>query len=328
MSLATHRLQSSATSFDGLKTIIRGNSVWLLAIAFAIFFSLQSAFFLTPFNISNVLTQCVFVGLLAIGMTPVVISGNIDLSVGAVVGLTACIVVALQPYGLGVAVLAALAAGLLVGLVNGLIVEKMGISSFIVTLAMMSGIRGLTFLAIGDISLSSTDDRLNTFAMLAIGPISIVVVLFAALAAIVGVVLRFTSHGRNTYAIGGNRSAAVDAGIAVSRHVIVNFALCGLMAATCGIAMAANLGAAAPSFGRDYELLAITAVVLGGTRLQGGKGGVAGTLGAVLALAILRNGLNLLRVSPFYIPVVVGLVLIMALVLDRRVNRQAMRHGE
>jgi ribose transport system permease protein len=204
----------------------------------------------------------------------------------------------------------------------------MGISSFIVTLAMMSGIRGLTFLAIGDISLSSTDDRLNTFAMLAIGPISIVVVLFAALAAIVGVVLRFTSHGRNTYAIGGNRSAAVDVGIAVSRHVIVNFALCGLMAATCGIAMAANLGAAAPSFGRDYELLAITAVVLGGTRLQGGKGGVAGTLGAVLALAILRNGLNLLRVSPFYIPVVVGLVLIMALVLDRRVNRQAMRHGE
>lgn len=256
------------------------------------------------------------------------ISGNIDLSVGATVGLTACLAVLLQPYGLTVALLAALAAGALCGLLNGLIVEKTGVSSFIVTLATMSGIRGLTFMGIGDVSLSATDDRLNAFSMLALGPVSTVVAIAAVLIAAVGFILRYTIHGRNTFAIGGNRRAAVDAGIAASRHVVGNFVLCGLMAAACGIAMAANLGAASPTFGRDYELLAVTAVVLGGTRLQGGKGGVAGTLGAVVALTILRNGLNLLRVSPFYIPIIVGAVLIAALIIDRKINGNALRHGE
>jgi ribose transport system permease protein len=311
-----------------LGILLRGHSVWAIAIVLALFFAVQSGHFLTSFNVSNILTQCVFIGLISVGLTPVIISGNIDLSIGATVGLTACLFVALQPYGLELALLGALAAGAAVGLVNGLLVERTGISSFIVTLAMMSGIRGLTFLAIGDTSLSAADDRPNLWAMAAIGPIPVTVGLFAIFAVIVALVLRVTIHGRNTYAIGGNRSAAIDAGIPVSAHIVANFVLCGFMAAICGVTMAANLGAAAPTFGTDYELLAITAVVLGGTRLQGGRGGVAGTIGAVLALTVLRNGLNLMRVSPFYIPLIVGAVLIVALIIDRQFNTRKLEHGE
>lgn len=302
--------------------------IWLLALALAAGFGLASPFFLTPVNLSNILVQCALIGFLAAGLTPVIISGNIDLSVGATVGLTACLAVGLQPYGAPTAVLAALGAGLALGLLNGLIVETTGVNSFIVTLGAMIGIRGLAFLYAGEGSLSASTEALSTAAAWSLGPLSLAPLAFLAAIALVGWMLRSSVFGRDLYAIGGARQAAVDAGVSVSRRIVGVFGLSGLLAGVCGVAMAAKLDAATPSFGRDYELWAIIAVVLGGTRLRGGVGTAFGALAAVLALGVMRNGLNLLGVSPFLLPVIMGAALIAALAVDARIHPPHRFEGE
>lgn len=300
----------------------RLSPIWLLTLGLMVYFSIASPYFLLASNIANILLQVSLLGFLTLGLTPVMISGNIDLTVGAVLGLAACLVVGLEPYGLPWAIAAALGAGIALGVFNGLVIEYTGVNSFIVTLGGMIGIRGLAFLYAGDTSLSPADDQLTRIAGLAVGPISTIVAVFAVTALGFHLFLRHTPAGRHTYAIGGNRNAARDAGVPVTRHVQLTFVLSGGMAALCGIAMAGNLGAATPSFGKDYELWAIIAVVLGGTSLRGGTGSVFGTLGAVAALATLRNGLALLSVQPFYEPIIMGLTLIGALVVDRLHNRK------
>lgn len=295
-----------------------GALIWMIAATLFVLFSIFADGFLTTFNMTSIMSEAVLVGFLAVGLTPVIISRNIDLSVGSVVGLSACLAVGLQPYGLWVSVPVALGAGLAVGFVNGLLTEKAGINSFIVTLATMIGVRGLTFFYAGDRSLAAMDPNFLAIGTYAVGPVPARAILLVLIAMALAWMLRSTSHGRATFAIGGNRTAAVDAGIRVSRHVIANMAICGLAAGLCGVAMASELGAATPSYGRDYELWAITAVVLGGTRLRGGAGSILGSVGAVLALTILRNGMNLVQVPPFYIPIVMGLALIVALVADRK----------
>lgn len=300
----------------------RVRPIWLLALGLFTFFSITSPYFLLSSNIANILTQTALLGFLALGLTPVMISGNIDLTVGAVLGLAACLVIGLLPFGLPVAVVAALAAGVALGVLNGVVIERTGVNSFIVTLGGMIGIRGLAFLYAGDTSLSPVDDRLTQMASLALGPVGAIFLVFVVAVASFQILLKHTPTGRDIYAIGGNRNAARNAGVPIVRHVILNFALCGLMAAMCGVAMAANLGAATPSLGKDYELWAIIAVVLGGTSLRGGTGSVFGTLGAVAALAILRNGLALLNVQPFYEPIIMGLTLIGALIVDKQLYRK------
>jgi ribose transport system permease protein len=130
-----------------------------------------------------------------------------------------------------------------------------------------------------------------------------------------------TVHGRNTYAVGGNREAAVNAGIRVGPHMMFNFMLIGFLAALSGVLLSTQMGAATPNLGRDYELWVITAVVLGGTKLTGGKGDIIGTLGGVLAIGILRNGMNLMQVPAFYVYVILGSILIAVLFLDKHFNR-------
>ncbi len=298
------------------------NPIWFLAAGLAVFFAIGSEHFLELSNLKNIILQVALMGFLAIGLTPIMISGNIDLTVGSVLGLTACVAINLEGSGVAVAIVAALAAGAALGVFNGVLVEKTGVNSFIVTLGGMIGIRGLAFLYVGDTSLSPVDDRLTQIGSLSIGPFNAIVMVFALCVVAFHIYLQHLPAGRNTYAIGGNRAATRDAGVPVSRYVIVNFGLSGLMAAIAGIAMASNLGAATPSYGTDYELWAIIAVVLGGTSLRGGAGTVIGTLGAVVALAVLRNGLALINVQPFYEPVIMGLTLIGALIVDRQVYRR------
>jgi ribose transport system permease protein len=302
--------------------------VWLAVVVLVCVFAWASPYFFTVVNLGNVLFQCSLVGLLAVGLTPVIINGNIDLTVGSVVGLTACIVIMLQPYGLAVSIGTTLGVGALIGFVNGVLVERLGISSFVITLAGMIGLRGLAFLIAGDTSLAAADDRLYTLGAWSFGPVSLITIVFLVSVVACQWMLRRTVHGRYTYAIGGSRSAARDAGVRVSVHVIANFVLSGVMAALCGVSMASNLSTAAPSYGKDYELWAVIAVVLGGTRLRGGAGDVTGTFAAVLALAVLRNGLDLVHVQPFYIPIFMGAALIGALFFDTRVNKRDRRAAE
>lgn len=295
------------------------NPIWLSLLIAVAFFAWQSPHFLSLFNLSNILLQAAFFGFLAIGLTFVIVSGHIDLSVGSLVGLTAGLSVVLQPLlGLPLAILAGLGTGAVVGLLNGLFVERIGINSLIVTLAMMIGLKGLTFAVVGEDSIIVESQFLTDLGGLRIASFHLITLVFLVLLALAQWVLSSTRHGREAYAIGGNRTAAENAGIRVSRHVILNFVLSGFLAALCGLAIAASMGAAVPTYGQGYESWAIAAVALGGAKLTGGSGSAINALGGVLLLAVLRNGLNLVHVSAHYVLVVIGLALFVALLVEKR----------
>lgn len=310
-----------------INKFIKGGSViqpiWIFVIAITIFFSFTSEYFLTYGNIMNILVQTSTIGMIALGLTYVMINGNIDLSVGAILALSAALAVDLQSYGLPVALAAALACGIILGALNGLIVWKTGVNAFIVTLGAMIGIRGLVFVYTGEQSFYAHDFSFTDFGTSSIGPVPTLAVIFLSCCAVMHFILTKTVHGRNTFAVGSNQEAASDAGIRVGRHMMVNFIIGGFFAALAGIMLATQMGAATPNLGRDYELWTITAVVLGGTKLVGGYGSIIGTLGGVLAIGILRNGMNLMQVPAFYVLVILGAILISVLILDQKVNTKS-----
>lgn len=307
-----------------IKGFFRGKAaiqpIWLFVIAIFIFFSFMSEYFLSLGNITNILVQTSTIGLIALGMTYVMINGNIDLSVGAILGLAASLAVGLQDHGLTIAIIAALASGMLLGAINGLIVWKTGVNAFIVTLGAMLGIRGLIFLYTGEQSFYSMNFAFADFGASTIGPIPVLAIIFLLCTLVMHLVLTRTGHGRNTFAVGGNPEASIDAGIRLGRHMMINFIIVGFFAALAGVLLASQMGAATPNLGRDYELWTITAVVLGGTKLTGGYGSIVGTLGGVLAIGILRNGMNLMQVPAFYVLVVLGVILISVLIIDKKLN--------
>lgn len=307
------------------------NPIWGFVLLIFVFFSLASDHFFDIRNFQNILVQTSTIGLIALGMTLVMINGNIDLSVGATVALAAAFAVDIQSWAAFAtwgswqilpAVLAALAVGIALGALNGLIVWKTGVDAFIVTLGAMLGIRGLVFVYTGEQSFYATNFAYSDFSASSVGPLPTLALIFLLCTVAVHLLLSRTTHGRNTYAVGGNREAAVNAGIRVGPHMLVNFMIVGFFAALAGVALSTQMGAATPNLGRDYELWTITAVVLGGTRLTGGRGDIIGTFGGVLAIGILRNGMNLMQVPAFYVLVILGAILIAVLFLDKQFNRR------
>ncbi len=307
-----------------IKGFFRGRTsiqpIWVFVIALFIFFSFMSEYFLSFGNITNILVQTSTIGLVALGMTFVMINGNIDLSVGAILGLAASLAVGLQEVSMTLAILAALGSGILLGALNGFVVWKTGVNAFIVTLGAMLGVRGLIFLYTGELSFFAMNFAFADFGTSTIGPFPVLAIIFLACALIMHLVLTRTGHGRNTFAVGGNPEASIDAGIRLGRHMMINFIIVGFFAALAGVLLASQMGAATPNLGRDYELWVITAVVLGGTKLTGGYGSIVGTLGGVLAIGILRNGMNLMQVPAFYVLVILGAILISVLIIDKKLN--------
>lgn len=307
-----------------IKGFFRGKTklqpIWIFVIAIFIFFSFMSEYFLSWGNITNILVQTSTIGLIALGMTLVMINGNIDLSVGATLGLAASLAVGLQDISMTLAIAAALGAGIVLGAINGLIVWKTGVNAFIVTLGAMLGVRGLLFVYTGEQSFYASNFAFSDFGMSSIGPMPVLAIIFLVCVLIMHLVLTRTSHGRNTFAVGGNPEASIDAGIRLGRHMMINFIIVGFFAALAGVLLSSQMGASTPNLGRDYELWVITAVVLGGTKLTGGYGSILGTLGGVLAIGILRNGMNLMQVPAFYVLVVLGVILISVLIIDKKVN--------
>jgi ribose transport system permease protein len=310
---------------------LMNNPIWGFVLLVFIFFSVASEHFFDFQNFQNILVQTSTIGLIALGMTLVMINGNIDLSVGATLALTASIAVDLQSWPIFAdwgnwqilpAVTAALLVGVLLGAINGVIVWKTGVSAFIVTLGAMLGVRGLVFVYTGEQSFYASNFAYSDFGVSAVGPLPTLAVLFIVCAVLVHILLSRTVHGRNTYAVGGNLEAAVNAGIRVGPHIVVNFMIVGFFSALAGITLSTQMGASTPNLGRDYELWVITAVVLGGTKLTGGAGNIIGTFGGVLAIGILRNGMNLMQVPAFYVLVILGLILIAVLFLDKQLNRK------
>jgi len=299
-----------------------GALVGLIILCVALF--IATPHFLTVNNFLNIGIQAATVAILAFGMTFVIITAGIDLSVGSVAALGAMVSASFftdlnMPGWLTLIV--GLLTGLLAGAICGIATAYGKIPSFIATPVMMSIARGAT-LVISDGSPIRTADSVNWLGSTVAGiPIPIVMMVIAGL--ICWFILERTVLGRSMYAIGGNLEAARLSGLPVKRIQITVFALSGLFAALAGLVMAGRLSSAQPQAGVGYELDAIAAVVIGGASLAGGQGRATGTLVGALLLAVIRNGLNLLNVSSFWQQIVIGLVIALAVGFDVIRNRTA-----
>lgn len=292
-------------------------------IVLVIVSTILSPRFLTPGNMLNVIRQISIFGILAIGQTFVILTAGIDLSVGSTLALVVVLVGGLLPdYGFVLTILAGLAAGTLVGIFNGLGVTKGNVQPFVMTLGTLGVARGLAFMYTGGMPIPVLHD---TFLFIGNGyllGIPVPGLIFILIVIISALVLNFTPFGRYVYAIGSNQEAARLSGIKVDLVKTAVYALCGFMAAISGILFASQLAVAPPIAGEGYELDAIAAVVVGGTDLFGGEGGMFGTfLGAVI-IGSLANILNLTGVNPFVQKLAKGALIIAAVTVKARGRRQ------
>jgi len=285
--------------------------------------------FATPENLLNVLRQNSMLGFVALGMTMVILTGGIDLSVGSVLAVAGIVAAKLSGQGTLVAIAGGLAAGALLGTLNGVLITRARIQPFIVTLAMMIAARGVALGVTGENSVR-VDRAAAGFLWLGRGRIVgiPVPVVLAALAFVVGwIVLRYTRFGRYVYAAGDNQDAARLLGLKVDRVLIATYAISGLLAAMAGIVLAGRLGAGQPVAGTGWELDAIAAVVVGGTLLSGGQGGVGSTVVGVLLLGVIFNLFNLEgTITPWWQGVLRGVFLLGVVVIQSRLQKRA-THG-
>lgn len=307
----------------------------LALLAMIVVLSVLSDSFLTAQNGWNILRQISVNLCLSVGLTLVILSGGIDLSVGAVLALAGAIAAKALKAGLDLpllgvhleftivgAVLAAVGVGMLAGLANGLVVTRLLLPPFVATLAMLSIARGLTLLWTGGFPITGLDP---TFGFLGSGiwaGVPMPVWIVSLLVVVVLVVCHRTPFGRHLYAVGGSERAARLTGLRVDRIKVAVYVAAGALSGLAGLIVTARLDSAQPNAGLGYELDAIAAVVIGGTSLSGGRGSVGGTVLGCLLIGVLNNGLTLLNVSPFWQQVIKGLVIIIAVALDRFGGRQ------
>ncbi len=257
-------------------------------------------------------------GLAALGMTAVIVQGELDLSVGSILALAGVLTIGLEPHGLLIAVPIALVAGIAIGLVNGFLVTRGGISSFIATLGTMIAVRGLVFTYTNGLPISGSNlDASLAMAKPLFGFLTPRVLVFIVAAVVLQVFMANTRIGRDFYAVGGNREAALAAGIPVERRIWTGFMISGFLAALAGVIVAIELDTGSPVLGTQTALVAITAVIIGGTSLLGGRGTILGTVLGELVLAALTTGLILLNVPSSYQQVVTGALLVGVVLLDQ-----------
>lgn len=319
-----------------LSKALKSGAIWgfiLLELAFfsvaGDFLSVTDKAFMDWQNMLLLLKQSAPIGIIAIGMTLIMVNGNIDLSVGATYAIAAMVLLDSMTWpifaGLGdwvipVSWLLALTVGTLLGALNGLVVWKTGVDAFIVTLGSMLGYRGIVFMFNGENPTSHLNWTLVDFAEAQFLGLHTATWFLLGVTLAVWFLMTKTVHGRNAYAIGDNRDAAVNAGIRVGPHMMVNFAIIGFLAALSAVVFYSESGSVNPNDGQLYELWVITAVVLGGTKITGGAGSVIGTFGGVIAIQLLRKGLGHIGADTSTVNLVIGLILIAVLFLDRQLN--------
>ena len=306
-------------------SIMQSQGALVMLILVCIIATIRYERFLTEENLLNVLRQNSMLGLVALGMTFVILTGGIDLSVGSLLALAGVVAAYLAPQGVFVALLGAVAVSTFLGAVNGIIIAKARIQPFIVTLGMMIAARGFV-LAITDEKSVRIPVNLSDFTYLGRGeiggflpvPIAILIIAFA----IGWVVLNYTRFGRHVYALGDNDEAARLLGLNISRTTIGVYAISGALAGLAGVILAARLGAGNPVEGVGWELSAIAAVVVGGTLLTGGQGSVLSTLVGVLLLGVIFNLFNLEgQISPWWQLVLRGVILLIVVVIQNRLTK-------
>lgn len=278
--------------------------------------------FLTANNLLNLLLQVTSNALIAFGMTFVILTGGIDLSVGSILALSSALTAGLLGSGMPVtlAILVSLILGCILGMMNGLLISYGKLAPFIVTLATMTIFRGATLVYTNGNPITKGLSDTFLFQFLGQGyivgipfPVIIMFIVFIVLY----VLLHKTAFGKSVYAIGGNEKAAYISGVKLNKVKIIIYSISGIMASISGLIITSRLSSAQPTAGASYEMDAIAAVVLGGTSLSGGKGRILGTLIGALIIGVLNNGLNIIGVSAFWQQVVKGVVILIAVLIDR-----------
>lgn len=301
-----------------IRNSLAGLAVPAIISVALMFIATTSPVFFSWSNLSNVLLQASIVGVISLGMTPVIVGGGIDLSVGSVAAVAAIVLATACAAGWPVldATALALLVGLACGLVNGVIVSFFSVPPFIATLGMMGIARGLALLLSGGTPLSDIGEISRFIGAEALLGVPMPIVMFVSVGLLLDFILRVSVWGTHLYAIGGNVRAAWISGLDIRAYVLGTYAFCGLLAALAGVAVAGRLGSAQPLAGNLYELDAITAAVLGGASLAGGRGSVLGTAAGAILLAAIRNAMVLANLSPYLHQIVIGAVLIMVLLVD------------
>lgn len=308
---------------EKIKSFLSKNTIVPIWVVFFVAASIIVYGFFNINNLFGVFNQNAMKGIMAIGMTFVIINGYFDMSLCTLVALAASLTCGLESsIGIIPAILVALLAGLIVGCINGALVAYARINAFVVTLAMMLGCRGVGYVYHAEQSFIPNHTKLGwafiDFGAGKIGPLSYISIIFIILLLVAHYVLKYTSHGRNTYAVGGNENSAFNAGIDYKKTTFINFVICGVLGALGGVMYAAFLGSSVPVLGwPDMHMLVIAAVVLGGTKLTGGVGNIWYTLGGVTLLGMVDNVMNLLNVQTYVSRLVTGLIMIGVLYMDR-----------
>lgn len=331
MSTTDNNSSTAWLGSDRRRLIMQEYGIFLAFLLLAVILSVSNQYFLTPGNISNVLLQTSINGILAIGMTFVILTRGIDLSVGSVVALagivsasfattsaTAGIVGA--PYSPFVALPIGLLVGIACGAIVGVIVSRFSVPAFVATLGMLSAARGMTLIYGGGKPVPALTPDFRWIGTGSVFGVPMPVVLFAVVFLVSWYVLNRTRFGRYIYAVGGNPHAANTSGINVSRLRFSVYVISGGLSGLAGMILSARTGSALPQAGIAYELDAIAAVVIGGTSLSGGVGRITGTLIGALIIGVMNNGLDLMGIQSYYQQVLKGALIVGAVMLDQKRN--------
>lgn len=312
-------LTKSRGIFERLNLNVRDAGTFFGLIIIFVIFAVLSPVFLTGPNLVNILQQSSINMAIALGMTLVIISGGIDLSVGPTAALSAVIAASLMVagYPVLVAVLAALGVGMLCGLFNGVLIAYAGLQPFIVTLGGLSLYRALALIYTGGNPIFGIPPEFRALTNGVWFGIPNPVVIVAVISCIIWVILNKTPLGEYILAVGGNEEAARIAGVPVAKTKVATFVISGTLASIAALILVGRLGAAEPTIGNLWELDAIAAAAIGGASLMGGKGSVIGTLMGAIILGALRNGLTLMNVQAFYQLLATGIIIITAMLIDR-----------
>lgn len=315
------KIRTKLKSFEQLPIL-------LVLLALCAVISVKAPVFLSGTNLINLLRQTAQVGVCSLGLCMVALVAEIDLSISsaqAAVGLLAVYIVN-QTDSIFLAMIAGLALGVLVGLINATVILKGRVVALIATLAMQTIIRGVVMIITNAASLPCRSDTFKLIGVGYVGIIPLPVLIWLICAVSVYILLNHTVFGRNIYAIGGNKTAAALSGINVTKYKYIVFAISGFLTALAALILAGRMNSGQPSAGSGFEMSVISAVVLGGVSLNGGRGNVLGVLIGAFILSVLANGMVLMDVNTFYQDVIRGIILILAVFLDARRAESAKRH--
>ncbi|MGJ9384785.1 ABC transporter permease [Salipaludibacillus sp. CF4.18] len=304
--------------------IFKKYGILIILILLIILMTLLTPHFLTSTNLLNIVRQMSIIGIIAIGVTPIIITRGIDLSSGSMIALISVIVAMTAQSGMPIIfpILAGLGAGLFVGILNGLMVAKAMLPPFIATLGMMTSARGLALLISEGRPIGGISESFRFIGQGVVVGIPVPIIIFALIGAITWVILNKTKLGKYIYAIGGNEQAAVTAGINVAKVKLFVYSYAGLLGGLAGVILTSRIASGQPQSGLMFELDAIASAVIGGTSLFGGIGTVGGTIIGALIIGVMNNGLDLLGVSSYWQQITKGAIIVVAVYIDSRKHQK------